>query len=411
MSETAQPPSQEAIDDGSHMPSDAVARPDPDQLESYFHDLLTLGPKEVQVRRFMGEQGSKLVQREVMPVAVGERTNDSPDELALVGVTYPDQVGGGKESFDPTDLIRLGMHGATTHEELGRFIPLIENPLLPNYIQKAIRSNAHRGYHGGMVAGSGLNNAETERRAVAMALTQLRMALSLKAVTIAEEHIAVEGDESVDGFVSWLETVKPTMPLVGKVESRCREILRDQGPDRAPGIFTILRGIEDRGISDTETDKHVVLAAPTLLAVHPEVAEMLQSRLTKEMATARDEGQEQAYRHIARELIHKLLERYRSDPTRHTENIQKILGFIFPEATRPDTMSRVRLVALANHACLSLDNTPDKYDWSETGLIGPAFGDVLRTTQSQSQPEQARQALEDQLYANVIGMLLEQRKV
>jgi hypothetical protein len=283
---------QETPGDGDRIATDTdtVVQSEQPQLVQYFHDLLTLGTREIDVARRMGGQGYKLVQQEAVPVVLAEKTNEDPHEPVLLGVGYPDQVGRDKKSFEATDLILLGMNRATTHEELGRLLPLIEHPLLPDYIQIANRLDVHRGF---MYAGSSQNNATSERRVVAMALTQLRMALSLKAVTIAEENIVSGGNESVEGFVSWLEIVKPTMPLVGKVESRCREILRDQSPDRAPGIFAILRGIEERGISDTETDKHVVLAAPTLLAAHPEVAEMLQRRLSKEMAAARDEGQEQ----------------------------------------------------------------------------------------------------------------------
>jgi hypothetical protein len=388
------------IEDGTEL--DAT----PTEIGRLFKEALQAEPKVMAVRRYLPGDGYVGTMQEVMPVIVARRQLHDRS-ITPLRVDYPNCLGEDTFPMSGIELLRAGLYQATSFAEISDLIPLITHEDLPTYIKNVNDKYVFTGSYNTLYEGfRGLDDV----RSVSSILTHLRMSVANAAVNTMARRIPEIGSAAEEEFITWLNATQEALPVVDKVEQRCKQIIRDRGPEDALVAIRVIRNIEEGGLSTLETAKHPILTNPRFLASYPEVAVLLQARLVKEKAVARDSKQEQAYRMVARDLIFHLLNRYQSDPKRYHENVQKVQTFIFPDPKRPNTMVRERLIALANHASQSSGVGPHKYGSDGNGVVAPAFGEVLTITRSGTKAEQDSQAYEDKLYVNVIGMLLEQRK-
>ncbi len=380
----------------------------PGEIEVYFNELLQTEPRVMPVYKYQRDNGYIWTMQEVMPIILTRRQLHDR-KIIPVSVGYPNQLSKGTFPINGIDLLRTGMNQATSYSELSKLAPLIVREELPEYIKNVNeRAVTILGDRGALKEGF---RDKINTRSVSSTVTNLRRSLANSAVNIMDRRIIQDGNMADEEFKRWLVATEEVLPVIDKVEQRCKQILRDHESNDAIAAIRVLRVIEKYDLSSFETDKHPVLTSSRILANYPEVAELLQARLVKESAIARDSIQEKTYRLVARDLILDLLKRYASDSKRHHENLQKVQEFIFPEPKRPNTLERNRLIGLANSVSGLLGGSSQKFGPDGNGVVGPAFGEVLKITRSGSKTDQDDQAYEDQLYANVIGMMLEQRKL
>jgi len=173
--------------------------------------------------------------------------------------------------------------------------------------------------------------------------------------------------------------------------------------------------MEEADFLQDEHSARSIVGSPAALQI-PGFAEILTHRLTKKPAESKAK-QEQASINLAKMVLKDLLSRYAKDPTRHTQNVSSILKAVFPNQNRPDSMSRKSLIEIANHVIAS-DNTQKSEGDQDpmlssdmSGVTSTAVEKVLSITTAHTISSDAyeQHRLEDKLYANLIGMLLEHR--
>lgn len=236
-------------------------------------------------------------------------------------------------------------------------------------------------------------------------------------------------EEGAEAFLSELSArlqdealAEHILPLVPAFEVAFTKYLIDVSSEDAPmpeavaRIAQVARKMEEEGLLKDETEALSLLSTPKIL-IYPEFAELLTARLRSRPARTNRLG-EIHYHLTARLLLEEVLGRYSEENNRHLKNIEIIQKLLFPTDIRSDSLSRAKLIGLANsitrssNELASRDERQDLLDPFASGILGEALERVLAiTTAKNATSEEAKShRLQDHLYAELIGMLLEQRQ-
>jgi hypothetical protein len=209
------------------------------------------------------------------------------------------------------------------------------------------------------------------------------------------------------------------MITLARFESSLRRTVQSEekplGKEQERRALRIAWALEQGGLLMDEHDANSLVGSPMILQ-RPEFAEILVYRLSGKNIEV-NAGEEKKSISLAKKILKDLLARYEHDPTRHKSNTKIIAKAIYPDQHRPDSMSRSGLVGLANQITRSqnkhraVDDQLPELSLDQSGVVEPAVERLLAITTDNSSSDQEYELHrhEDQLYAHLIGMLLEQR--
>ncbi len=243
------------------------------------------------------------------------------------------------------------------------------------------------------------------------ALSYLKRSFYTAAIHIFEqqhETDAVMADTQLVGFIQTVDKINPSIVL--GLETACRTMIVSEKEDETVLALTLLETLERGDLATRAIDKHPVFSSASVVVSDTRVAAILQAKLAREQATAGSTKHEKAYRDEARYIVQLLLQKMAQDPDRHRENVNAIRQRVFPDVRRRDSMSRSNLLQLATGVSTKLDgDSAEVFRDEQSGVVEHSLRCVLRLTRSTDKEIAAQQELDDELYCQVIGMLLEQR--
>jgi len=219
--------------------------------------------------------------------------------------------------------------------------------------------------------------------------------------------------DDLNAIAEWLDSGTCPDSIVRSLETAIGMCFARTDLNHSESVVKFIEVLHDRGLLREIESTNSIVTRPDLVAKFPAIAAILQDELSRR-PTDDTKRNENLFNLLSRKIMHKLLERYQTDASRNTENVAKILKFIFPEEKRKDTMSRNNLFSLANRINEQTRQAESfrNYSVDGTGMVADAFRDTLSITRSVDSSALSRaQELEDELYSNIIGMMLEQRNV